>query len=69
MSRRLARATQADVARAIAAVQQKGLKPNRIEIDADGKIVVFLGEQAPTPTDAADAALERWKARKHARAA
>ena len=69
MSRHLARATQADIARAIAAVQQKGLKPSRIEIDADGKIVVFCGEEALAPIDAAGAALERWKARKHARAA
>jgi hypothetical protein len=49
MSRRARTFTQADVSRALRGAIKGGLQPTRIEIDADGKIVI-LCEIAPEPS-------------------
>ena len=51
MSRRPARFTQRDLAKAIKAVAAAGV-PARVEVEKDGKIVVVVGE--PGKAEAAD---------------
>ena len=46
-----ARIKQADVTRAVKGVAAAGVPIGRVEIDADGKIVVFSGSGAPAPVD------------------
>lgn len=48
MMTKRARFTQADVTRAIKAVTDIGLTPTRIEIDREGTIALFFGDQ-PAP--------------------
>ena len=47
MNPRPARFRQADITRAVRAAQATGLKVGRIEISADGKIVIITAEDAP----------------------
>jgi hypothetical protein len=51
MPRRASKFTQADVSRAVRGAINAGLQPTRIEIDADGKIVVFFGAAPETEAD------------------
>ena len=64
MSRRAARFTKAELNRAIKAAQLAGIAVDRVEIDADGKIVVSSVKATPAPIDK----IEEWKAKRHARA-
>ena len=54
------RVSKADVTRAIASVQERGLKVERVEIDG-GKVVIFAGEGVPP-----NSAYEAWKAKRNA---
>lgn len=60
MTRRSATVTQAQITRAVKAVQAAGLVVAKVEVDADGKVVVTSaasGPSAPEPTP-----LEKWRA-------
>ena len=63
MTRRAATFTQADVSRAARGAIKAGLRPDRIEIDAAGKIVVIFGVAPEPGDDPAD-----WEARLRAAA-
>lgn len=62
MSSRVVRFKQADVSRAVRGAQRAGMSVGRVEIDADGKIVILAGENAQR-ADTPDAALEKWMGR------
>jgi hypothetical protein len=67
MGRRPARVTQADIARAIRAVQERGLPVGRVEIEPDGRIVIVPGVAEPVqvmPYSPADALKALREARK-----
>jgi hypothetical protein len=63
MTKRPARFKQADVSRALRGAERAGMKVGRVEIDADGKIVILVGSEAARASDTPDAALEKWIAR------
>lgn len=56
---------QGDVTRATKGAMQAGMNVTRVEIDADGKITLMTGTQAPEPATAFDA----WKGKQNARQA
>lgn len=56
MSRRPARVTQADVARAIRAARQAGACG--VEVRPDGQIIILLAPPAPQPPEPSPAPLE-----------
>lgn len=63
MSRRPLLFRQADVTRAVKGAQAAGLVVERVEIDANGKIVVSSIRQAPaTAADIAAQAFDAWEA-------
>jgi hypothetical protein len=67
MPRRPARVTQADIARAIRAVQERGLEIGRVEVEPDGRIIVVPGVAPPVvpmPYSSADALKALREARK-----
>lgn len=64
MSRRSAKLTQADIARAIKGAAKAGLLIGRVEIDEDGKIVLIAGSEQTMTTQTP---LEKWKAGRNAR--
>jgi hypothetical protein len=71
MSRDPNRIRQADIERAVRAVNRAGLSISRIEVDpATGKISIHVGGAAPelSKEAAADAAFDEWE-RDNARAA
>lgn len=65
MTRRAANVTQAEITRVVKAAQAAGVVVGRIEVDADGKIVVTSREAVPV---LAVNELDAWRA-KHARPA
>jgi hypothetical protein len=61
MPRRAAMVTQAQITRAVKAVQAAGLVVAKVEIDANGKVVVTSREAAPiAPADE----FEAWEAQR-----
>jgi hypothetical protein len=65
ISRRPARVSQADIARAVKGAKAPGFEVGRLEIDASGKIVLIAG---PPETVEPKSPLEAWKAGRSARA-
>ncbi|MBL0405487.1 hypothetical protein JKG68_16075 [Microvirga aerilata] len=58
---------QADVARAVRGATAAGMKVSRVEIEADGRIVLVSGDPARRDSDTADSALDTWRAKRDAR--
>lgn len=67
MPRRRAPFTQADIARALKGAASAGLRVARLEIDAEGKIVIISETGAPPPEPATE--FDAWRAKRHARSA
>ena len=63
MSRRPATFRQHDADALIRAVRRGGCEITRVELDRDGKIVVFTGKSTDAPVDALDRELAEWEAR------
>jgi hypothetical protein len=64
MPRTQAKATQADIARAIKAVQRTGLIVSRVEVDGE-RIIVLTSDQ--TALEANKSLVQQWRERKNAR--
>ncbi len=62
--RRPHRFKQADVARALKGATSAGLRVSRVEIDADGKIVLVSHDAAP---HGAASDFDTWKGKRNAR--
>ena len=65
MSPRPAKFRQVDVTRALRAAKASGLTISRVEIDAEGKIVIVSGvaHMATAAVENADRALAEWDAK------
>jgi hypothetical protein len=59
----MSRFRQRDVTRAIRAVSVAGIAVARVEIGADGKIVVVTQQEGPVPQDDLDRELAEFEAR------
>jgi hypothetical protein len=64
MTRRPARVTQAEIARAVRGAKLAGLAVARVEIDEEAGKIVIVSENA---TQNIETPLEAWKARRNAR--
>ena len=62
MPRRPARFTQAEVVRAVRGVTAAGVVISRVEIEADGKIVVVTDQQSASAQDDLDRELAEFEA-------
>lgn len=65
MSRRAARPTQAEISRAVKAVQATGLQIARVEIDG-GKVVVLTSPVGSEPTQPQKSAYQLWREKQRA---
>lgn len=61
MSRAPARATQADITRAVRAATAAGLTVSAVEVDANGKIVILTGRRETGAADAGNVVTDRLK--------
>jgi hypothetical protein len=61
MSRAPARATQADISRAVRAATAAGLTVSAVEVDPSGKIVILTGRRETGAADANNVVADRLK--------
>ncbi|PVE24019.1 hypothetical protein DC522_13020 [Microvirga sp. KLBC 81] len=61
------RVKQADIVRAVKGATAAGLHVSRVEIDAEGKIVLVSGSPDQKDPDPAQSAYDAWRAKRDAR--
>lgn len=64
MPRHAAHFRQADLTRALKGAQAAGIEVGRVEIDADGKIVIVVASAGPAEPSSA---FDQWKGKRDAR--